>query len=382
MPGPGVDVGAARGRRRRPRPRSRPPSWRSSTQACRCAGVLGRVGQALGDREVDRRLDRRRRPPGQRAVDRRPGPPCRARAPGRRRRGRGRRAPAGGCRAPRSAGRRSRRAVAARASLTGTARRAPGRSSNSSSAMPRLIDTATSRAWAPSCRSRSSRRSSAAEWSTAAARLWVSACDPALQRLGAAVAEQRAVDHGPGPAAAGRSRTTRRSPVTTPSSSTTTSSDITQPKPIAQTIHSRSRQVIGSVSTARRRTSGPRSGSGRYGGGSVDARAPTPAMWRCRLAITRISGTAAATSRMPTQTTTSSAADDEQHQAAAPAGPSRAPARRRTRSAGTCSAGRAAGRGRSAAARPRQVGHGSILADARPSRTVVLAPPRVGSCDP
>ncbi len=76
---------------------------------------------------------------------------------------------------PRTTERRSAIAalVAARASLT-VRRAASGSVSNSSSAMPRLIDTATSRAWVPSCRSRSSRRSSAAEWSTAAARLRVS----------------------------------------------------------------------------------------------------------------------------------------------------------------------------------------------------------------
>ena len=77
---------------------------------------------------------------------------------------------------PRTTERRSAIAalVAARASLT-VRRAASGSDSNSSSAMPRLIDTATSRAWVPSCRSRSSRRSSAAEWSTASARLRVSA---------------------------------------------------------------------------------------------------------------------------------------------------------------------------------------------------------------
>ena len=111
------------GRRRRP-PRGARPSRRGSARpsAWSAAGVLADVGQALGDREVDRGLDRRGRPAGQRRRSPRPAPPCRARAPGSRRRARGRRAPAGGCRAPPSAGRRWPRRSSARASLT-----SPGR---------------------------------------------------------------------------------------------------------------------------------------------------------------------------------------------------------------------------------------------------------------
>ena len=76
---------------------------------------------------------------------------------------------------PRTTERSSARAVSVVSRASPTSLRAPsGSRSNISSAIPRLSDSATSRACAPSCRSRSSRRSSAAEWSTASARVSVS----------------------------------------------------------------------------------------------------------------------------------------------------------------------------------------------------------------
>ena len=138
----------------------------------RRAGVPGRVGERLGDREVGGRLDRLRQPPGRctvttSTVD------CPAPAPARRRRARARPAPAGGCRAP------ARAAPEARwpptpGSWPAVCRAAAGSVSSSRSIAPRLMPTATSRACAPSCRSRSMRRSSPAEAVLASARVWVS----------------------------------------------------------------------------------------------------------------------------------------------------------------------------------------------------------------
>ena len=184
--------------------------------------------------------------------------------------------------------------------------------------MPRLIDSATSRAWAPSCRSRSIRRSSAAEWSTASARRLGEHLDPLLEASRCAVAEQRPVDRATAVRMIGSIPNHQRTPVTTStSSSTSTISDDHQAdgdrRPAIQT---RSRQVIGSVSPSRRAgPAGRRSGSGRYGGGTVDAQHPArdravpvgqPADQPGRQRPRR---------RMPTQTTTSSAADHEEHEA-------------------------------------------------------------------
>ncbi|REK73547.1 hypothetical protein DX116_08390 [Aeromicrobium endophyticum] len=72
---------------------------------------------------------------------------------------------------PRTTDRRSPRAdvVTSRASVSRRAA-ASGSFSSSSAASPRFMPSATSRACAPSCRSRSMRRSSAAEWSIDSAR--------------------------------------------------------------------------------------------------------------------------------------------------------------------------------------------------------------------
>lgn len=83
-----------------------------------------------------------------------------------------RQAPAGGCHAP-GRGAPTAAPAPARASAN-SALAAAGSASMASSAMPRFIVSATSRTCAPSCRSRSTRRSSTAEASTAAALVAVS----------------------------------------------------------------------------------------------------------------------------------------------------------------------------------------------------------------
>ena len=72
----------------------------------------------------------------------------------------------------------------------------PGRASSSSSARPMVMPSATSRACAPSCRSRSMRRSSAAWASTASARVAVSSVDPGASRAAAVGREQPAREPG------------------------------------------------------------------------------------------------------------------------------------------------------------------------------------------
>ena len=155
-----------RGRRRRAR-RRRPAT--SSTSARRAdvdrdavaRRVLGGVRERLGDDEVRGGLDRRRRA----ARRARPATVDRQRAAvgerrERRARARGRRAPAGGCRARGRAAPASASPTPTRASVTSCC--APsGSAASFCSARPRLMPSATSRACAPSCRSRSIRRSSA-----------------------------------------------------------------------------------------------------------------------------------------------------------------------------------------------------------------------------
>ena len=85
--------------------------------------------------------------------------------------------------------------VVARASASSLLRQLAGSVSISSSARPRLMPSETSRACAPSCRSRSMRRSSAAGVSTVSARDSDSALHPLLEALGP-VGQQRAVDPG------------------------------------------------------------------------------------------------------------------------------------------------------------------------------------------
>ena len=118
--------------------RSTPSPWLDADPGVLGAGVLADIGQALGDREVDRRLHRSGRPAA-RSASIGPAAPCRAPAPRPLRPARGRRAPAGGCPAPPSRSSPSAAPVVTRASET--SRRAPsGSRSKSSSASPRLID--------------------------------------------------------------------------------------------------------------------------------------------------------------------------------------------------------------------------------------------------
>ena len=132
------------------------------------AGVLDGVGQALGDREVGRRLDRRRQRPGRSTVTVTGSgigsasasmPPASPRS-----------ASAGGW-MPRTTERRSSRAstVVSRASRSSAAA-ASGSVAISFSARPTFMPTEAIRAWAPSCRSRSIRRTSAALWSSVSVR--------------------------------------------------------------------------------------------------------------------------------------------------------------------------------------------------------------------
>ena len=143
--------------------------------------VLAGVRERLGDDEVRGALDRRRPAlvdvDADADVERRPA----RRAPRSPPRARGRRAPADGCRAR---GRAAPRAPRVRPGARRRAARAPPSGSDASfcSAMPRLMPSATSRACAPSCRSRSMRRSSASCWSTAPARRRLERRDPLGER--------------------------------------------------------------------------------------------------------------------------------------------------------------------------------------------------------
>ena len=136
--------------------------------------VLGRVGQQFGGAEVGDRLDRRGRPDRDARRPARPG--WRWSRPGRPGRRRGRcPAPAGGCRGPARAARpgppwrcRCAASTSSRAAArSGTVPWSP----SFSLAMPRFMASVASRICAPSCRSRSSRRSRAAASSTARARV-------------------------------------------------------------------------------------------------------------------------------------------------------------------------------------------------------------------
>ena len=172
--------------RRPPRPSSRDhdrqPAVRdgdSRTQTVLAPAVLGRVGQRLGDREVGRRLDRRGR--AGRAGRCRPSTGSgTVSASARTAPSRPRSASTGGW-MPRTRSRSSARAVAA--GLAGLGQQLRRRRRVAARAAPRpgrgSCSSATSRAWAPSCRSRSIRRSSAAWASTASARVSVSSRRPA-----------------------------------------------------------------------------------------------------------------------------------------------------------------------------------------------------------
>ena len=107
-------VGAARALSETSTTSSRPRLERTSAGAP--VRVLGHVGQRLGDDEVGRGLDHRRRAVARRSRSTARGSPRAGRAPRPRRRGRGRRAPAARSRGRGRAARRSRRSP----------RRAPG----------------------------------------------------------------------------------------------------------------------------------------------------------------------------------------------------------------------------------------------------------------
>ena len=169
---------------------------RDPTQRRSRAGVLADVGQALGDREVDGRLDRRRRPSVRSVVTvtgmaMSSASACTAPASPRS-------ASTGGW-MPRTTDRRSPRAapVVARASRR-ICWAASGSRPSISSAMPRLMPSATSRACAPSCRSRSIRRSSVAEWSMRLRAGLGQRLDAPLQDLGVPVRQQPPVQRRPG----------------------------------------------------------------------------------------------------------------------------------------------------------------------------------------
>ena len=169
------------GRRGRCRSGSAPPSPSSVTvdlepvavagdrrsSTCRRAGVLGRVGERLGGDEVRGGLDRGRRAARRGRRSTVVGSGLRSASDAERGADRrGRRAPADRSRGRGRAARASASATPARASATSCC--APsGSVANFCSAMPRLIPSATSRACAPSWRSRSIRRSSASCSSTA-----------------------------------------------------------------------------------------------------------------------------------------------------------------------------------------------------------------------
>ena len=163
-----------RGGRRRPVPRSgsAPPTPSSRTSTVRRSpartrstaglgglGVAGDVGQRLGHDVVGRALDRGRGRSAHVDVDGRRAPGSGRRRPTGRRRGPGPRGCAGGCPGRGRAARRGRPWPP-----RGRCRAGPGRASGSRSrrsrAAPRSMASATSRCWAPSCRSRSMRRRS------------------------------------------------------------------------------------------------------------------------------------------------------------------------------------------------------------------------------
>ena len=208
------------------------------------AGVLAGVGQALGDREVDGRLDRRRRPSVELAVTvtgmaMSSASACTARP------ARGRPGPADGCRGPPTAGRRGPR-PSWLAPHAGSAGRPRGRGPHISSAMPRLIPRATSRACAPSCRSRSIRRSSVAEWSMRLRAGLGQRLDAPLQDLGVPVRRATTGPAPTGPVMIGPTPNHHSAHVTTSRKSSTTSSDSAKPTVAETSSHARSRQVIGS----------------------------------------------------------------------------------------------------------------------------------------
>ena len=145
----------------------------SVTARRRARRVLGRVGQRLGDDEVGGASRPPARAGASSSTSTSTGTAERARrAPRRPRPGRGRRAPAARSRGRGRAARRSRRWP--RRARWRTSSATSGWSASRSSARPSCMLSATSRACAPSCRSRSIRRSSAACTSSAPRRVRVS----------------------------------------------------------------------------------------------------------------------------------------------------------------------------------------------------------------
>ena len=268
---------------------------------------------------------------------------------------------------PRTTDRRSPSAApVVAAPRAGAAGRRSGSRAHSSSAMPRLIRSATSRACAPSCRSRSIRRSSAAEWST---------------RLGAGLGQHprpaaRAARCARGSAsdrssAAGRHDRRRAEPPQRPRHDQHEQQHHEQREREAdgggdQPRRGRARSSGRRPRPRRRSSTAPSADRGRPAGRG--ARGPRPAIARCRSAIHRTLGAppAGAGSRRP-----------------------RAPSRRRPppgrgpRSSGTASSS-CAGRTPSAAAGSRRAvrRHAPILTDPGASATVGLSPPRPGSGAP
>ena len=186
--------------------RSHVPCWAQETDGPRGLRVLGHVGQELGHAEVGDGLDGRASVASRRSTESSVGTALRAASVAS--------APsspmssAGGW-MPRAMSRSSAMASLAPRCASSTSSRTRSRSTSSASssfslAMPSRMASATSWAWVPSCRSRSIRRSVAAEAST----VWVRACSSVRTRAAigsgpSSAADEQAVDvdeaaHDPG----------------------------------------------------------------------------------------------------------------------------------------------------------------------------------------
>ena len=169
------------GRRRRPRrrgPRRQAAVPRHVHASAVALRVLGDVGQGLGDHEVGGGLDRSGQPlVGDLATS--TGIGAAWRAPPAPRRARGRSGSPGGCRGRARAARRAPAASSSAPSSSSWPRRGPCEPPFGPAAAS--ARSATSRCWAPSCRSRSSRRRSAAPASTSRARGALQLLDAGVQ---------------------------------------------------------------------------------------------------------------------------------------------------------------------------------------------------------
>ena len=176
---------------------------------------------------------------------------------------------------------------------------AAGSWSTSSCARPRFMPRATSCACAPSCRSRSIRRSSAAEWSTVRAREDSSSpirccsrasCGPISSRVVAAsVRSSRGDPHQP----SGRN-----------GKAISAASWSANPMVCTSSSQARSRQVFRSLSRNRRASKRP-SRSDDAGGSATTVPRTRPASLRCTRAKARSRARQPSSSGIPTQMTSS-----------------------------------------------------------------------------